>query len=83
MKTTLEIPDELFRRAKVTAALRGQRLKELVNEALRGHLDEQAAGDAVRPGWRGVFGGATAEEVAQVDAVIEADLERIDRDEWR
>lgn len=83
MKTTLEIPDELFRRAKATAALRGQRLKELVNEALRGHLDEQAAGDAVRPGWRQAFGGATAEEVAQIDAVIEADLERIDPDEWR
>ena len=30
MKTTLEMPNELFRRAKATAAQRGQSLKQLV-----------------------------------------------------
>ncbi len=39
MKTTLEIPDALFRKAKATAALRGQSLKELVNAALEQVLD--------------------------------------------
>lgn len=35
MKTTLEIPDELFRKAKAKAALDGLKLKDLVAEGLR------------------------------------------------
>jgi predicted component of type VI protein secretion system len=35
MKTTIEVPDELYRRAKAAAALRGRKLKDLVTEGLR------------------------------------------------
>jgi hypothetical protein len=35
MKTTIEIPDDLFRQAKVLAALQGIRLRELVEYGLR------------------------------------------------
>jgi hypothetical protein len=35
MKTTVEISDDLYRRAKSTAALQGRRLKDLVEEGLR------------------------------------------------
>jgi hypothetical protein len=35
MKTTIELPDELFRQAKAEAALRGRKLKDLVEEGLR------------------------------------------------
>jgi len=35
MKTTVEVPDDLFRRAKAEAALRGCKFKELVEEGLR------------------------------------------------
>ena len=38
MKTTLEMPDDLFRRAKTTAAKRGQSLKQLVTTALEHEL---------------------------------------------
>lgn len=38
MKTTLEMPDELFRRAKTVAARRGQSLKQLVTTALEREL---------------------------------------------
>ena len=38
MKTTIDIPDELFRAAKSRAALEGIKLKDLVNEALREKL---------------------------------------------
>ncbi len=38
MKTTLELPDGLFRRAKVAAAERGQSLDDFVTEALRDKL---------------------------------------------
>jgi hypothetical protein len=35
MKTTVDVPDELYRRAKSEAALRGRKLKDLVEEGLR------------------------------------------------
>ena len=35
MRTTVDIPDELLRRAKSEAALRGRKLKDLVEEGLR------------------------------------------------
>ena len=38
MKTTIEIPDPLFRRAKARAAERGQSLRQLVAEALQEKL---------------------------------------------
>lgn len=39
MKTTVELPEDLYRRAKATAALRGQRLRDLVEEGLRQVVD--------------------------------------------
>jgi hypothetical protein len=47
MKTTIEVPDELYRRAKAEAALRGHRLKDLVEEGLR--LVLEAKGTKQRP----------------------------------
>jgi hypothetical protein len=35
MKTTVELPDDLYRRAKAEAALRGRKLKDLVEEGLQ------------------------------------------------
>jgi hypothetical protein len=34
MKTTVDLPDELYRRAKTEAALRGRKFRELVAEGL-------------------------------------------------
>jgi hypothetical protein len=39
MKTTVEVSDDLYRRAKAEAALRGRKLKDLVEEGLRLVLD--------------------------------------------
>jgi hypothetical protein len=39
MKTTVELPDDLFRRAKAVAALRGRKFKDLVEEGLRRVLE--------------------------------------------
>ena len=41
MRTTVDIPDKLFRRAKSEAALRGRKLKDLVEEGLRLVLEKQ------------------------------------------
>jgi hypothetical protein len=35
MKTTVDLPDALYRQAKAEAALRGRKLKDLVEEGLR------------------------------------------------
>jgi hypothetical protein len=83
MKTTLEIPDDLFKRTKATAAMRGESLKEFVTEALQAHLERGSASGSPQRGWRSVFGQARREEVEAVDAVVAEELERIDPDEWR
>jgi hypothetical protein len=57
MKTTLEIPDALFRRAKSKAAERGQSLKQLVTEALEEKLAGPVGGaPRGEPGWMQGFG---------------------------
>jgi hypothetical protein len=54
MKTTLEIPDPVFRRAKAKAAERGVPLREYVTQALREKLVGQTrGGDAAKPWMRG------------------------------
>jgi len=42
MKTTLELPDELFRLAKSRAAQRGTTLKSLITQALQKELGQNA-----------------------------------------
>jgi hypothetical protein len=49
MRTTVDIPDELFRRAKSEAALRGRKLKDLVAEGLRLVLDNEKAPAEAEP----------------------------------
>ena len=44
MKTTIEVPDDLYRRAKAEAGLSGRKLKDLVEEGLRRVLE--ASGEA-------------------------------------
>lgn len=83
MKTTLEIPDELFKRTKATAAMRGESLKDFVTKALQEHLDRQTSGASPQRGWRSVFGQARREEVETVDRVVAAELEHVDPDEWQ
>jgi hypothetical protein len=81
MKTTIEIPDPLFRRAKSTAAERGQTLKEFVTEALQERL---AAGkrEARRgePEWMQGFGKLRRlrKETARIQARIAEAFEVIE-----
>jgi len=57
MKTTIELPDPLFRKAKATAAERGETLKEFVTAALQEKLAASAArGRAREPEWMQGFG---------------------------
>jgi len=58
VKTTLDIPDELFRRAKATAALEGRSLKDFVTQTLETRLAPLSGerGKAGEPPWMRGFG---------------------------
>lgn len=73
MKTTLEIPDPLFRRVKAKAAERGQTLKALVTEALQEKLAATTGGRADEPGFMQGFGKLRRlrKETARVQARID------------
>ena len=43
MRTTVDLPDELFRRVKAEAAMRGKKFKDLVEEGLRAVVDKTPA----------------------------------------
>jgi hypothetical protein len=47
VRTTLSIDDELYRRAKAAAALRGSSVTSLIEDALRTALDAPAASQPV------------------------------------
>jgi molybdopterin biosynthesis enzyme MoaB len=46
MRTTVDIPQDLLRRAKAEAALRGMSLKDYVNEAIRAALGDAHVAEA-------------------------------------
>jgi len=81
MKTTLEIPDPLFRKAKGTAAERGQSLKDFVTEAVREKLsaDSRHAGPG-EPGWMRGFGKLKRlhRETARVQSLVDEEFEVIE-----
>ncbi|RLB55130.1 MAG: hypothetical protein DRJ42_07180 [Deltaproteobacteria bacterium] len=82
MKTTLEIPDELYRQVKALAALSGRTIKDLVNEVLRKRVEEERAMSGER-GWRSVFGKGPPEQVERVQAYLDEEFSRVDLDEWQ
>ena len=79
MKTTIEIPDHVFRRAKARAAERGQSLKQFVGEALQEKLANDAPGRSGRatPPWMQGFGklrrlgGETRRVQSRIDEAFE------------
>ena len=83
VKTTIEIPDDLFKKAKATAALRGESLREFVNTALETRLASARPPMDPRTGWRSVFGLAQPKTVERIDRFISAEMEQIDPSEWR
>ena len=50
MRTTIDIPDEVFRQLKAKAALNGQSLRELLTAFIRSGLKKSSAHGAARRG---------------------------------
>jgi len=83
MKTTLEIPDTVFRRAKSVAAARGIPLREFVTEAVK---DKLAGGaDPAEKPWVKHMGKLKHlhKETERINRLIEEDSEKIDPEMWR
>ena len=82
MKTTIELPDELFREVKATAARRGVALREYVRQALVEKLSQQdlyKVRDAP-PQWPvpPLDPPLSREEAALIDKAIEDAFEQIE-----
>jgi hypothetical protein len=83
MKTTLEIPDSIFRRAKSVAAERGIALREFVTEAVKEKLSADAK-TGEKP-WVKHMGKLKhlRHEIKRINARIEEDSEKIDAEMCR
>jgi len=81
MKTTIDIPDDLFHLAKARAAMSGISLRQFVTETLRLKLEQDQAPDGpIDPPWMKGF-GALAElrfETARIQRLVEAEFEQIE-----
>ena len=79
MKTTLEIPDAIFRKAKASAAERGIPLRQFVTEAMEEKITAptSVADSAALPAWMSGFGGLADlhEETRRIDSIVRAEFQ--------
>ena len=81
VKTTIEIPDPLFRKVKSRAAERSQSLKEFVAEALEEKLSsKESEAGSIDPPWMQGFGKLRRlrRETAQIQARIADEFEVVE-----
>jgi hypothetical protein len=78
VRTTFDMPDELFRKAKARAAESGTSLCTFIVGAIQARLES-----ASPVGWRIAFGKAPKATVREVSKIIDAEFTSIDLDSWR
>jgi predicted DNA-binding protein len=85
LKTTLEIPEPLFRRLKITAAKQGKTIRAVVNEAITEKLNRSENGIEDVPAWRVAFGGLRElrDETAIIRRNIAAEFSRVNPEDWK
>ena len=85
VKTTLEIPDPLFRQLKIAAARQGKTIRAVVTEALTEKLNLSPHGVEEPPAWRAAFGGLRRlrDETSKVSRDIAAEFSQVNPDEWK
>ena len=82
MKTTIELPDSLLRRAKATAAMSGISMRQLLTEAMEQRLSARESRNPAT-GWRAAFGKASKTATRSVDKIISEEFEKIDPKDWK
>jgi hypothetical protein len=85
MKTTLEIPDPLYRQLKVTAAQQGKTVRSFVNDALVEKLRAPAQSPTSRPAWIRAVGGLKhlRSESRRIEETIRAEFSKINPEDWK
>jgi hypothetical protein len=82
MKTTLEIPDAIFHRAKARAAEQRVPLREFISEAV---AEKLRAKSPLRGSARLKLAGSLRhlrKETARITRLMELEFERIEPEEW-
>jgi hypothetical protein len=84
MKTTLELPDTLFREAKSLAGEKGITFKRLMTEALENRLAQLKRETETEP-WRKYFGSVSPDKKDRkvLAQIIHDAFGQIDEDAWR
>ena len=82
MKTTLEIPDYVFRKAKARAAEQGVPLRQFVTEAVEEKLG--GVSTAEEKPWMKSFGKLRhlRKETARIQRLIDEEFEKIEPEDW-
>jgi predicted transcriptional regulator len=85
MKTTVEIPDDLFKRAKVLAAQEGLSMKQLITESLQQRVAGHWTEATPEPAWKQAFGAMRAyrKENRRIEKIIEQEFEQIEPEDHR
>jgi hypothetical protein len=82
VKTTLEIPDPIFRRAKSVAAQRGVALRVFVTEAVEEKL--ATTSDKEQRPWVRLAGGLKHlhKETSRINEIMKREFEQIEPEDW-
>jgi hypothetical protein len=85
VKTTLEIPDQLFRQLKISAAKQGKTIRTVVNEALVEKLNRASGQKPDLPAWRSAFGGLRSlhNETFRISGETDAEFSRLNPGDWK
>jgi hypothetical protein len=85
VKTTLEIPEPLFRQLKISAAKQGKTIRAVVNEALTEKLNRSQHGVEELPAWRVAFGGLRRlrDETAKINQDVAAEFSQVKPEDWK
>jgi len=85
VKTTLEIPEPLFRQLKISAAKQGKTIRAVVNEALTEKLNRSQHGVGDVPAWRVAFGGLRQlrDETAKINQDVAAEFSQVKPEDWK
>jgi len=87
MKTTMELPDALFRETKALAARKGLSLRQVIVEALAQKLRAEKEISEFKP-WLKAFRGSEQDsdlthELRRLSRRIEAEFEHVNLEEWK
>lgn len=86
MRTSIELPDPLFREVKATAARQGMRLKDYITEALQDKLTKRP--NPTEKPWMKFAGIAANDpemvaELMRLERIVEENFEQIEEEEWK